>query len=375
MNAVAELAEAPKQHPVWVQAIEKAKPRFIKQADKHGAVDWDTEAAFIRQSFQASADLRNCTPISITNAIELMGVIGISISPMDKLAFLQARNVKISAKDVEPEVWEKQAELKIQFTGLIKIVTDSGAAHYMRADVVHEHDNFVYNGPTEKPDFKVTKPFDLKARGPVVGAFAEAKCADGITYCEILTMEDINNIKGASKTGSYGPWKDFPNEMRKKAAIRRLYKTIPKRNERVAAASVLSAENDGFEMGQSPEDATPPEPSFTPELKEQFDSALAEDNAALIWHWERSLPTSLWADLCGSGEKGQITKIRNLVRELSKKGIEEFQAVVIEMAQFKEADDTASAGDMLSDYPDMLPTLLEQVSDAELSAWIEGLES
>lgn len=361
--------------PAWVTAVSKAKDRFIKQAALHGSVEWDSEASYIRQAFQSSPQLRACTQASIVNAIELIGSIGISTSPLDKLAFLQATNVKLSAKDVKPEVWEAHATLKIQFTGLIKIAVDSGAAKYIRADVVRAGDSFAYNGPASKPDFRVENPFSPE-RAEVIGAFAEAQDLDGTTYCEILRLEELAAIKKASKTGTYGPWVDFVAEMYKKAAIRRLYKTIPKNNARLRAASRATAVDDGFDISQdnAPE---PREPTYTATHKEQFDNAMAAMDKAELWHLSRSSPDGAWLDLHGSyldqAPKGKKGEFRKRIDTLTTDGRDTFVEGATQLLKAMEADDENSGLEIMNDFEDQHDTLKEQIENPELLEWINTL--
>lgn len=356
-----------KELPAWVNAVAKAKDRFIKQAKVHGDIEWDSESAFIRQAFQSSPELQNCTPQTITNVIEQIGAIGISTSPQDKLAFIQAQNVKVSKK---PDVWEAQAVLKIQFTGLIKLLVDSGACEYIRADVVHESDNFVYHGPTAKPEFTVANPFG-DDRGPVVGAFAEALTADGTTYCEILRIEELDAIKNASKSKDSGPWKTFENEMRKKAAIRRLYKTIPKRNQRVTMAVAATQEDEEFDFNDTP--TAPPQPTYSNDEKKQFWNGLKSGDGAMIWHLERSMDQSAWIDLTrdyvNSAPRGEKGVFRQKLKALGDAGYKIFTTGAEQLLTAMENEDYASADEILADFDGQRSTLDEQMS-TEVSFWL-----
>ena len=59
---------------------------------------------------------------------------------------------------------------------------------------------------------------------PVIGAVAVCLFKDGSEIYEIMTIEELEKIK--SKSRNSGAWRDFPGEMRKKSAIRRLVKNI-----------------------------------------------------------------------------------------------------------------------------------------------------
>jgi recombinational DNA repair protein RecT len=60
------------------------------------------------------------------------------------------------------------------------------------------------------------------------GVWAKAVLSDGSEQYEVMSIGEIDAIRGRSKAGSSGPWKtDYP-EMAKKTVIRRLFKRLPK---------------------------------------------------------------------------------------------------------------------------------------------------
>ena len=61
-------------------------------------------------------------------------------------------------------------------------------------------------------------------RGKMIGCFAICTFKDNSEIYEIMNMDDINAVKAKSRNS--GAWKDFPSEMAKKSAIRRLCKQI-----------------------------------------------------------------------------------------------------------------------------------------------------
>jgi len=65
---------------------------------------------------------------------------------------------------------------------------------------------------------------DFMKRGKWIGTFCVVLFQDGSEIHEIMNMDDINAVKAKSKNS--GAWKDFPQEMAKKAIIRRISKQI-----------------------------------------------------------------------------------------------------------------------------------------------------
>lgn len=371
MSAVAEVvqqAEQPKRELApWVQMMVKAQPRFEELASIHGEVNWKAEASFAKQAFQKNPQLQECTPESVFNAIINVGAIGLTLSPAERYAHLVPRRRK------DGGMYITECQLEIGYQGLIKLATDTGNCDYVRADVVREKDaaSFQYHGPAAAPTMSIN-PFDTD-RGRVVGAYAVARLASGDVLCEVMTEEELKATEESSKA-QYGPWKGpFRSEMQKKTVLKRICKTIPrtKQSGRLHKAIEIVNQHEGMEEQQ---DVIEHRPTFTNDQFVQFTKALSTDNAALIWHLNRTLPTSVYTDLYNSGPKGSVTKIKRQVDQLWKKGLAEFQAVAVELAAMMPNDDTMGAIQILEDYRDMMESLHEQITDPELREWVDGLE-
>lgn len=110
--------------------------------------------------------------------------------------------------------------------GILKKVRQSGEIASISANVVHANDSFVWHqGDDEKIEHQPA-PLGTK-RGEPIGAYAIATLKDGSRYREVMDMDDISKVRGVSRAGQYGPWKDWWSEMAKKTVIRRLAKRLP----------------------------------------------------------------------------------------------------------------------------------------------------
>lgn len=209
-------------------AIDAAESDFRRLTAVHGAsaLDWPTEREHARRAFAASNDLQGCDPGSITDAMLGVGAAGITVSPVEGLSHFAGTNRNVAPYGAAKR-FVKEAGLKINYQGLISRAVESGAVNAIRADVVREHDVFVYRGPLERATFETRNPFSEDLRGKIIGAYAEARLPDGSWMTEILLPSDIKAIRNASRAKD-GPWAAFFGEMVKKSAIRRLYKTIPR---------------------------------------------------------------------------------------------------------------------------------------------------
>jgi hypothetical protein len=83
-----------------------------------------------------------------------------------------------------------------------------------------------------------------------VGAYVVAKAHTGDMFCGIMTREELDTVRGKSdawnrgKAGSKGPWESFPEEMCKKAVIKRDQKTWPRTDQHKRLADAVEIAND-----------------------------------------------------------------------------------------------------------------------------------
>lgn len=123
----------------------------------------------------------------------------------------------------------KTCQLIIGWQGLVELAKRNGDVVDVRADVVREGDLFDYNmGAVEKhvPHFLRRDTAKPSGAGVVYAAYATAIYRDGTTHSEVLSAEEIDDVKRRSKASGSGPWVDFWNEMAKKTAVRRLCKWL-----------------------------------------------------------------------------------------------------------------------------------------------------
>lgn len=114
-----------------------------------------------------------------------------------------------------------EAQLIIDYKGLIELAKRSGEVSSWRAESVCERDFFEWqNGSiTHKIDW-------LKPRGKTLAVYSHVKNANGIDDYEIMTLEQVDGIRKRSKAKDYGPWVTDYEEMAKKTVIRRHSKRL-----------------------------------------------------------------------------------------------------------------------------------------------------
>ena len=218
----------------YQSAIAKAKERFVEIAGSPKA--YDVESIFAMQALMKTdfaMQTANKNPKSVHLAMINVASTGLTLNPAHGYAYLIPRDGSIC--------------LDISYKGLIKIATDTGSVLWVRADLVHEADDFTYHGPAAMPEHKAN-PF--KERGDVVGVYCIAKTRDGDILTEVMDYAELEKIRGKSMSYAKkksGPWVEWFAQMAKKAVIKRASKTWPytERTDRLLDAIEMANESEG----------------------------------------------------------------------------------------------------------------------------------
>lgn len=149
----------------------------------------------------------------------------------------------------------KLAQLMPMVGGILKKIRNSGELSTISAHLVYEKDKFRYWVDSDGEHIE-HEPQMFGDRGFQLGVYALAKLKDGSLFVEVLTMDQIAAIKGASRSAQFGPWNGpFATEMQKKSAIRRLSKRLPLSTD---IESTIKADDNLYEFDQ-PKEVTPVE--------------------------------------------------------------------------------------------------------------------
>ena len=108
--------------------------------------------------------------------------------------------------------------------GLLKKLRNSGQLASIAAHVAYENDDFVYElGDEERI---VHKPA-LGNRGEAIAAYAIARTTDGAIYREVMSVDEVEQVRSVSRAKGAGPWTQWWSEMARKTVLRRLLKRMP----------------------------------------------------------------------------------------------------------------------------------------------------
>lgn len=228
------------------QIVARTEPQFEELAKIHNAVNFKREASFALDALKSNVYLASIAmgdQDSFKRAIINVAAIGLSLSPVSKLAYLVPRDKKVC--------------LDISYRGYIQLAVDIGSVKWVKAEIVRETDTFEYQGMGKEP-LHLFSPF--KERGSIVGAYCVAKTHDGEFIIEMMPIDEIYSIRDRSSawkayqkdSAKKNPWVTDETEMMKKTIIKRAYKSWPMTNtrERLEKAIDVSNETDVIELNQ-----------------------------------------------------------------------------------------------------------------------------
>lgn len=118
---------------------------------------------------------------------------------------------------------------------------------------VREKDHFevVYG---LKEDLIHNPDMSARDRGPIVATYAVFRKGDEVLHFEVMTAEDIDKVRAASKSSNSPAWRNWYGEMGKKAAVNRGSKSVPMSD---AVRQVIDRDNDLYDLDNI-RDVTPP---------------------------------------------------------------------------------------------------------------------
>lgn len=133
---------------------------------------------------------------------------------------------KIKGKNGSKDEYIKSVQWMPMIAGVLKMVRQSGEISSITANVVYESDDFLLRLGDDESIEHTPPPFGSD-RGKPIGVYAIATLKDGFKIREVMDANEIEKVRAVSKTGKYGPWADWWEEMAKKTVIRRLSKRLP----------------------------------------------------------------------------------------------------------------------------------------------------
>ena len=163
-------------------------------------------------SIRQTPKLQDCTPESLLGAILQAAQLGLEPDGTLGQAYLVP--------------YKTNATLQIGYRGMIELARRSGKVRRIAARVVYDGDHLEYETGLE--DRLVHRPnLKRKADAEVIAVYAVAELEDGAKVFDVLTKDEIERARSASRNRSGEIWSKYYDEMARKTAVRRLFKYLP----------------------------------------------------------------------------------------------------------------------------------------------------
>lgn len=117
-----------------------------------------------------------------------------------------------------------QAQWMPMVAGIMKLVRNSGEISTWSVQAVYENDTFDFCLGDEE---HITHKPALANRGKLIAVYSIVTMKDGEKSREVMSVEDVNQIRARSRSGQSGPWVSDFAEMAKKTVVRRHSKRLP----------------------------------------------------------------------------------------------------------------------------------------------------
>lgn len=191
-------------------------------------------------ALRTTPKLMECTVESLMGAVVQCSQLGLEPNTPLGHAYLIPfeKKKKVGNEWVTDKV---ETQIVIGYKGLIDLARRSGQVVSIAAHAVHEHDHFDYAfGLDEKLEHKPA----MSARGRVIAFYAVAKLVGGGHAFEVMSAEQVNEIRDASQNYKFARdksktvWGQHYEEMGRKTVLRRLFKYLPVSIELASAAAI-----------------------------------------------------------------------------------------------------------------------------------------
>ena len=212
------------------------------------SMKWAAERSFAEQAIQKNDKLQRCTPQSIQGALLDSSYSGLSLSPTLAHGYLIPYGTTCSFAP--------------GYRGLMHMAFKAGTVKSVQVNLVHENDP-TFKVWTDEHGRHIQHEENARGtRGPVSHSYCICNLtAGGPAIIEVMTKHDLDAIRAASKKrnpSGGAVWNSWPEEMMKKAVIRRASKFWPKDNGGILQHMMaVSDKFDGVAFEPDPDEAQP----------------------------------------------------------------------------------------------------------------------
>lgn len=206
---------APKDLKAWINS-EEFKSALSQALPSH--MTPERYARICLTALMRTPKLAQCTQASLFKA--MLDCSSLGLEPDGRRAHL----IPYDKKEKRNGNWivvRTEAQLIIDYKGLVELAKRSGEVVTIRAELVCDNDDFAWENGVVTHRIEWRKP-----RGKMQCVYSHVRNKNGVDEYEVMTLDEINGIRNRSKAGQDGPWVTDFNEMAKKTVIRRHSKKL-----------------------------------------------------------------------------------------------------------------------------------------------------
>jgi recombination protein RecT len=206
--------------------LERMKPQITAILPKH--LTPERMLALASLAATKTPALKDCTPLSLFNAIVTASRLGLELGT--HMHLVPFRNSRANAMECVaiPD-----------YRGLISLAERSGKVRHIDARVVYKGDHFEYvlgSAPSivHKPSMDTDR-----SDGNILAFYAVAHLENGLAvFDEPMSKAQVDAVRERSRAKSDGPWVTDYQAMGKKTVVKRLAKFLPQTPEMAAAVEL-----------------------------------------------------------------------------------------------------------------------------------------
>ena len=221
MGAITQAKQEIQQHKQasgFEGLLKKSWPRISAVMPKHMSSERMFQLAM--SCYNQTPKLNQCSPQSVLSCLMKCSALGLEPSAVDGLG--RAYILPFYNKNTGGY----EATFLIGYKGEIDLARRSGQIKDISARVVREGDEFEYEyGLTEcLRHVPSTEPVDGR---PVTHVYMVAHFKDGGHYIDVMSREEVDEVRKRSKSPNNGPWQTDWCAMARKTVIRRAFPYLP----------------------------------------------------------------------------------------------------------------------------------------------------
>ncbi len=216
--------------------LERSKAEFAKALPQHIRADQFVRVAMT--TIQQNPKLLECEATSLIAGCMEAAQLGLQVDGTLGQAYLVP--------------YSRKAQLIVGYKGLIAMAWKSAQVKAIYSRIVRKNDHFVVNYGRNEIDH--IPLFDHAEEGPVAAYYAVVETTTGGRMFEILTVDEVREVRDRSRGGGSGPWVTDFDAMARKTVLIRALKLAPLTTE--AAKAFAAAEQADSAYAPFPVSAT-----------------------------------------------------------------------------------------------------------------------